>query len=764
MLMASLSYMVLAASKVITGKVTDNYGEALIGAHVQLKGSSSIATVTDSEGNYRLQVPAQKTYQIQVSYVGFMTQTVTIGGNGSLKCDFTLQEDATSLETVVVTATHTPKALKDVPVVTRLITATDIKKVDATNIQDMLTQELPGLEFGFAMSQETSLNMSGFGGNAVLFLVDGERLAGETMDNTDYNRLNLDNVGRIEIVKGASSALYGSNAVGGVINIISRESTQPWTANVNSRYSSMGNEWRNGANFSFNKGKWNSQTNFQQTKIDPIQLSAGMTAEERAIAQITGQEVKEDKSNIKKLYGNETYNLKERLTYKWNDNFKLIARGGYFYRESQRDTYNCHYNAYSAGLKGAYDWKDGRNLEVSYAFDRYDKANFNPDGTRTHDHDYNNTQHVAHAIYNQEFGQNVLTVGADYLHDYLTTYQFLDNSDHAQTNADAYAQFDYNPTKRLNLVGSVRYDYFSASEEQALTARLAAVYKFSKLTVRANYASGFRAPSLKEMYMHYDMGNMGYMIIGNPDLKPEKSNNFNLALEHAGKVRNGGFLDGDYNLTLMGYANIFDKRITSIGRYWVVNPSYADGGYQVMEDDPNIEEYEKAGDTAYRYKDSQGVTREAMTSSLYWNEEGITVFGVDVSANYHFNWGLGLKYNFTWMHESGNVVDSQFTQPRKYSMTWRADYDRQFTRHWGANFSLSGRNLGKPQSNRTDVDQGYTIWKFMMQNRIWKGINLNLTVDNLLNYKPEAYYYCSCMTTGRSWSVGVSIDIDRIFE
>ena len=77
------------------------------------------------------------------------------------------------------------------------------------------------------MNQETSLNMNGFGGNAVLFLVDGERLAGETMDNVDYSRLNLDNVGRIEIVKGAASALYGANAVAGVINIISRENSEP---------------------------------------------------------------------------------------------------------------------------------------------------------------------------------------------------------------------------------------------------------------------------------------------------------------------------------------------------------------------------------------------------------------------------------------------------------------------------------------------------------------------------------------------------------
>ena len=160
--------------------------------------------------------------------------------------------DSVNLDPVVVTASHSPKALKDAPVVTRLITLHDIKIADATNIQDMLTLEIPGLEFGFAMSQETSLRMNGFGGNAVLFLVDGERMAGETMDNVDYNRMTLAGVGRIEIVKGASSALYGSNAVGGVVNIISRENLESWTANVNSRYNSFGHEWRHGASFSFN--------------------------------------------------------------------------------------------------------------------------------------------------------------------------------------------------------------------------------------------------------------------------------------------------------------------------------------------------------------------------------------------------------------------------------------------------------------------------------------------------------------------------------
>ena len=637
--------------------------------------------------------------------------------------------DSVELEPVVVTASHTPKTLKDAPVVTRLITLHDIKIVDATNIQDMLTQEIPGLEFGFAMTQETSLNMSGFGGNAVLFLVDGERLAGETMDNTDYSRLNLDNVGRIEIVKGAMSALYGSNAVGGVVNIISRENLEPWTANANTRYNTFGNEWRNGASFSFNTEKWNSQTSFQHTKIDPVDLPKAHTSEEIAIelmkkaqGQPYDESVLNDDSNISRLFGQKTYNIKERLTFRATDRLTLIGRGGYFFRTSERDTYDYHFHAYSGGLKGRYAWDAGRHLELSYAYDQYDKANFLPDGTRTHDHDYSNQQHVAHALYSHSFGKNNLILGADYMHDYLTTYQFVDNASHSQDNIDGYAQFDWNITDRLNIVGSVRYDYFSASAKKAFTERLAVVYKFPWMTFRANYASGFRAPTLKEMYMHFDMGNMGYMIIGNPDLEPEKSHNFNLAVERTNRIRNSGFLDGRYNFTLMGYCNIFDKRITTI----------------------------------------EGPEYNGMESALYWNEEGITVWGIDASLGHIWDCGASFRLNYSWMKETGNVYYSDFYQPRSHSLTWRIGYEHRFSRFYALDAALSGRSQGKPQSDRTDVDQGYTIWKLMLQHYLWRGIRINTAIDNLFNYKPKSYYYSSPLTTGTSFSIGLSVDLDQL--
>ena len=200
-----------------------------------------------------------------------LTLTTIAAANGQSLTDAHLdsleQTWDKTLDEVVVTGTRTPKLLKDSPILTRVIALDDIRKSDATNISDLLEIELPGIEFSYAMNQQVSLNMQGFGGNSVLFLIDGERVAGETLDNVDYNRLNLNNAGKIEIVKGAASSLYGSNAVGGVVNIISRETAEPWTLNVNAKYGEHNNQ-RYGLNFSFNQWRVNSTTSVQHTAIE----------------------------------------------------------------------------------------------------------------------------------------------------------------------------------------------------------------------------------------------------------------------------------------------------------------------------------------------------------------------------------------------------------------------------------------------------------------------------------------------------------------
>ena len=696
----------------VVGRVLDDSGAPLVGATVQLLHAKGGVT-TDEDGYFRIPYSKDGAVRVKVSYVGFQTQTFILRADEKKgeQHVLRLQPDATALDQVVVTATRTPKALKDAPVVTRLISANDIKIADATNIQDLLTEQMPGLEFGYAMNQETSLNMNGFGGNAVLFLVDGERLAGETMDNVDYSRLNLDNVGRIEIVKGAASALYGANAVAGVINVISRENSEPWTANLNTRYNDFNKEWRHGGSFSFNTDKWNSQTSLQRTKSDEVQLTSPFDTE----------------SNILHIYGGETFNVKERLTYKLSDKVKLIGRGGYFARISNRSNYDDHYKDYSAGLKTVMNLSQNDNLEISYGYDQYDKTRF-VNNKCTHDHDYTNRQNTVRALYSHIFGKNTLTAGADFLNDYLTTYQFVDNTSHTQNSYDAFAQFDYNPLEWLNIVASLRHDYFSASSQNATTGRLALMTKWRGFSIRANYAGGFRAPTLKEMYMSFDMAGM-QMIYGNPDLKPEKSNNFNLALEHTGRIKSAGFFTGQYSLTLMGYYNKYDKRITT--------EDYED--YQPGEGQPDV-------------------------ASRYCNEDGVKVSGIDFSAQYRSDMGLGVKLDYSYLHVGGRSVDSQFSQPRPHSATWRLDYDRQLCSFYRINAALSGRYLSSPDTNIEKHDKSYQLWKFTLQQRFLDAVNLNFNIDNLFGYTPKVYYWSSAMTTGRTFSVGISIDIDRLVK
>ena len=358
---------------------------------------------------------------------------------------------------------------------------------------------------------------------------------------------------------------------------------------------------------------------------------------------------------------------------------------------------------------------------MTYSYDQYDKARF-IGGTRTHDHDYSNRQNIAHALYSHFWNLATLTVGADYMYDYLTTYQFADNTNHSQYSIDAFAQFDWRPIDWFNVVASLRQDYFSGSKQGWPTARLATMFKLKPLTIRASYAGGFRAPSLKEMYMDFDMAGI-QMIYGNPDLKPEKSHNLNLSFERNGAVNSSAFA-GAYSVTATGYYSYYNSRITTT-------------------DFP--------GDG----------TREE--GAIYCNEDGVKVGGIDATARYRFRCGAGVKVSYNYLHSWGRTVDSQFSQPRSHSATWRLDYERGFGKFYRLYAAISGRYLGAPDT-KLESDGAYSLWKFTLEQQVWHGVNVNFIIDNLFNYRPKVYYWNSAPTDGLSWSLGVSLDINEIFK
>ncbi|MGN0236498.1 MAG: TonB-dependent receptor plug domain-containing protein [Lepagella sp.] len=609
---------------------------------------------------------------------------------------------STMLNTLVVTGTRSPKLLKDSPILTRVISSKDIRLSDATNITDLLQTELPGLEFTYSMNQQVSLNMQGFGGNSVLFLVDGERLAGETLNNVDYNRLDMSGVSRVEIVKGGASSLYGSSAVGGVVNIISNEESKPWRVNINGRYGAH-NDQRYGLTAGFKQGIVGSTTTLRYHSIGSYDMK--------------------NDGDYNRFYGGYDWIVKERLVITPISDLKISLRGGYYMRQrDSQETLRDRYYDLSAGVKGEYKFKDNHNVELSYNFDQYDKGDFMVISDK-YARKYRNLQHNVRALYTYTFLRDyTLTIGGDMMHDYLQSYQFADGGSNSQVTADGLAQIDMNFfDNHVNVVAGARYDYFSASSMSRLSPRVSLMYKVGNCNIRGSYSGGFRAPSLKEMYMDFDMAGI-FMIYGNPDLKAESSHNLQLSTEYAQRY---------VNVTIGGFYNIVDNRIT----------------------------------TAWN---------TALNGQMYTNIGKMNISGVEANASWRHTSGFGARVSFVYTHEHVAKNQPYVSSTRPHTATLRLDYGHDWNK-FGFNVALNGRYLSSVNvdeytsvSNYEETERvhypGYMIWKLNLTLSYLKGVSLNVGIDNLFNYIPQYYYNNSPSTTGITISAGISVDLDKLFK
>jgi len=244
----------------LSGYVSGTDSSTVTGATITIKGTT-FGTVTDKKGFYKINKIKPGTYTLRVSYLGFETQERSVA---ILKednhVDFTIRESNIDLNEVVVTGTKSEKTLKNVPVITQVINARKMLDLGITNVTDALQNMVPGLNMS-QFGTRASITLQGMDAKYVLFLIDGERIAGEVNGDIDYSMLNLENIERIEVIKGASSSLYGSNAIGGVINIITKKIIEPFDAKFYSRYSKF-NELYSGGGIGLKKGIVGSRTSF----------------------------------------------------------------------------------------------------------------------------------------------------------------------------------------------------------------------------------------------------------------------------------------------------------------------------------------------------------------------------------------------------------------------------------------------------------------------------------------------------------------------
>lgn len=636
-----------------------------------------------------------------------------IAASDTLRSDSMLMRH--DMDELVVTATRTPRPIKDAPVLTRVLNRRDIVLSDALNLSDLLGREMPGVEFTYSMNQQVNMNMGGFAGQSVLVLVDGERLAGETMENVDFSRLNLNNVERIEIVRGAQSALYGAGAVGGVINIITGDARDPWTLNLSGQLADHRAQ-RYGGVLGLRHGRVGNTLDVQYNRRDNYTVCMDYA----------------DDCEFRRVYGERVWNVRDKLTYRPHKDLKLTARAGYYFKEmpTDRDVYERSRD-FSGGLRADWDISSVDRLEMSLAYDQYDKSDllrlWNRDVM-----DYRNVQMSVRSLYHRHFrAHDVLTVGGDYVRNFLRSYQFQDGMDRVQHAGDLFAQYDWQANDRWEVVGAARWDYFSDDRADShVTGKLGLRYKpLDRMSLRAGYAGGFRAPTLKERYSRFNMVGDIY-VYGNEALKAERSHNIYLSAETYWQ---------NYHLSASATYSHVSNRISSS------SPMQGEMGEYYIQ---------------------------------YQNQSRARVLGVEFLAQGRWTPAAGhtlaarANYVFTreWVPADS---PTPYAPARPHSLNVRLDWDCRWTVFYGTTLSVSGRVLSAvdyetvqmdyPFARRSVHNPAYTIWRLQLQNRLGKGIRLNVAVDNVFNYAPQVYSFNAPTTLGVNLMTGISLDVDQWF-
>ena len=626
--------------------------------------------------------------QIAISFVGYKTIVDTIYPGESKT--YHLQPDIFNMEQVVVTATRTEKALKDVPILTELISKRQLETTGAITVQDAL-EELPGIEFS-PNQHGANIMMHGLGPKYILFLVDGERITGEVKGNIDFSRLNTANIERIEIVKGAASSLYGSNAIGGVVNIITQQVNYPLEINLHSRISKF-NELSIGGALGLKRKWFSSKTGIIRKSTDGYDLDMG-----------TIHHTVEKYKDI---------TLSQKFTFKPMERLKLTVGGNYYilerfdanriYKYKHRKCYGITYDA-----TAQYRFKKHTLIKASWYSDRYDTRDVME---RLQDEErltYQNLLDNARLLGSFKWGdKHLFTLGSEFIHEKVFSTRITGET-HRAGDLVFFAQDELTISNRWNFTGGFRVDNHSEYGSH-FCPKISGMYKILPFNFRATYGMGFKAPSLKELYMNWDHGGGGPYVYGNAELKPETSTYGSFSIE---------FIKTNFNWSVSLFRTDLKDMI-----YTRIEP-----------DDPNTHLY--------------GNVARAMTQ------------GIDLLTKVDVGLGIALSGGYCFVDTEDKETCRELFGRAKHSGLIKLEY---INNRYGFNFNLRGKFTGeKLIDEEKDEDTGsiiqykqapHPIWRFTFNKKLFSYFNLTFGVDNLFDYTDKAYL----ITPGRRYYAGINI-------
>jgi len=723
-LLVLLAITAFAQNAVVRGTVKDEKGKPIIGANLLIKGLN-IGAATNSRGEFEIKSLKKGSYTLVATYTGKqrVAKAIAVDGDESF-ISINMIEAYSNLDEIVVTGTGTHHKLKNVPVQTEVITRKDIEKIGVKSFEDLATSMSASFDFTPG-TMGSFMRLNGLGNDFIVLMVNGKRVYGDVGGQSDLNRISPDNIEKIEVVKGASSALYGSDAIAGVVNIITKKSKNSFNLENVSRFSKYG-DYQQSNTVDVNIGKLTSNTQLARKQMDGYQLSAF------EVDTKTGNLKPTDAKAVNRFFDN---TISQRIGYAITSNIDIYAQGTIYEKDYFRPYTVADYGFYYKDISGSVGAKYKMSGKSTITFDAASDAfwyyyHYNKDvlDTKTKQVKFTNDQKTLNTKQTRQdynlksvtaIGENhLLTVGADLVNEYISSPErFKEGSADAYT-LGFYAQDEYTPIKGLNLVVGGRLVDHKAFGSR-FTPKVAALYTIGAFGLRASYGQGFKAPTLKELYFEYNK--TGVLYLGNQELKPQSSNFYSTSVEYSA---NG------VSASITAYRNDL-KNLIDYGSDLTPTPEQA----------------------------AQGIKRV----KVHENISKARSQGVDLLVNAYLGGGFSIGGGYSLTDAKNRTTNTSLEGAAKHYATANASYKQTYG--W---YSIAASVNGRIQDEKYYAKgnaKGYNTWRLTTTHSFAASqhfkIELTAGIDNIFDYIDNSPYggYYGTLTPGRTAFGGVTLKV-----
>lgn len=593
-----------------------------------------------------------------------------------------------NLNPVVVTGSGHHQRLKSTATPVHVLSAQEISEQGITTFDEALTRMMPQASMA-PNSMGTFLRLNGLGNKYILILINGQKLSGDISNNVDLNRINMARVKRIEILDGAASSLYGSDAIGGVINIITDQPTSSVCSVTNTTKVSGHGVLTESINLDIYKNGFGSYTSFTHDRADSYQNNN--------LEYVKGSDTETQQTIAPFFTGYRSNIVGQKFTYAPNRHLALNAGMDYYYKitnrpETREDItggtdYEMRYKGLRWNIGGIYKFTAKNSLQANFTVDRFRYGKEYDVATKKYavgDYVQSKKQRTMEgemkAILGLVEGSTTI-LGANYRKDYLTATSG-DIHQHAYTLA-AYAQHEHRLLRDLTATVGLRFTHHETFGNQ-FSPKAVLMYAPGNFRFRATYSQGFRAPGLDEIYYRYFSVNRGkaQIIFGNPDLKAERSHYVSLNAEYRSDL---------LAVSVTGFLNRINDMV-------VRQDIPVDGTSLAMlrQEFPEITD-DQAGKLE-RY-------------SRYQNSDLGDVKGLQMNVSANLFQGFNLSANYVYTYARTKSDDEWVAMERsiRHAATIAANYHHRWG-HYSLHVNLNGKLQSKTYYTTYEDAPGFGVW------------------------------------------------------